>query len=128
MNEHNLESAINSYLECALWSSIDDNCYPLDGDYSIDDCSDSLKVSAKNDILDFFELCQEAGLIGEYIERVGMVWGAQFGHDFWLTRNGHGAGFWDRGFGKLGGELTRLAKSYGTVDLYVTFTGEVTGE
>ena len=21
----------------------------------------------------------------------------QAGHDFWLTRNGHGAGFWDRG-------------------------------
>ena len=24
----------------------------------------------------------------------------QHGHDFWLTRNGHGAGFWDRGYKK----------------------------
>ena len=24
---------------------------------------------------------------------------AQAGHDFWLTRNGHGVGFWDRGLG-----------------------------
>lgn len=24
----------------------------------------------------------------------------QAGHDFWLTRNGHGAGFWDRGLGE----------------------------
>jgi len=24
--------------------------------------------------------------------------GEQIGHDLWLTRNGHGAGFWDRNF------------------------------
>ena len=27
---------------------------------------------------------------------------AQIGHDLWLTRNGHGAGFWDRGLGAQG--------------------------
>ena len=38
--------------------------------------------------------------------------------DFVLTRNGHGAGFWDRGIGEDGQELTRMAKAYGTVGLY----------
>ena len=47
------------------------------------------------------------------------------GHDFWLTRNGHGAGFWDRGLGELGDRLTGLAKPYGTVDLYITDDGKV---
>lgn len=30
----------------------------------------------------------------------------QASHDFWLTRNGHGAGFWDRGLGDVGDKLT----------------------
>lgn len=35
------------------------------------------------------------------------------GHDFAFTRNGHGAGFWDRGMGDLGERLTDAAKAYG---------------
>lgn len=30
---------------------------------------------------------------------------ARGGVDFWLTRNGHGAGFWDRGLGEVGDAL-----------------------
>lgn len=41
---------------------------------------------------------------------------AHFGHDFYLTREGHGAGFWDRGLGELGDYLTGIAKSYGSAD------------
>jgi len=43
----------------------------------------------------------------------------QAGHDLWLTRNGHGAGFWDRPdvYGEaLAQELTRVAKSMGSSD------------
>lgn len=44
---------------------------------------------------------------------------AQNGHDFWLTRNRHGAGFWDRGHPEdIGMHLTRDAHVYGSVDLY----------
>jgi len=32
----------------------------------------------------------------------------QAGHDFWLTRCGHGAGFWDRGLGEYGDTLSGL--------------------
>jgi hypothetical protein len=49
---------------------------------------------------------------------------AQVGHDFWLTRNGHGAGFWDRWSGGTEGERhgdvpTEASKPYGTSDLYI---------
>lgn len=44
----------------------------------------------------------------------------QAGHDFYLTRNGHGAGFWDRGLGALGERLTRACKPYGESALYGT--------
>lgn len=37
----------------------------------------------------------------------------QAGHDFALTRNGHGAGFWDRGLGDRGDRLTQASKPYG---------------
>ena len=36
------------------------------------------------------------------------------GHDFALTRNGHGTGFWDRGLGRIGDMLSNECKPYGT--------------
>lgn len=41
---------------------------------------------------------------------------AQAGHDFWLTRNGHGTGFWDRPEiyrDYLVGKFTKIAESFG---------------
>ena len=32
----------------------------------------------------------------------------QAGRDFWFTRNGHGVGFWDRGLGQVGDDLSEL--------------------
>lgn len=40
------------------------------------------------------------------------------GHDFWFTRNGHGAGFWDRGLGAIGDRLSSMSRPYGSSDLY----------
>lgn len=37
----------------------------------------------------------------------------QHGQDFALTRNGHGAGFWDRSYGELGDKLSDAASVYG---------------
>jgi hypothetical protein len=34
------------------------------------------------------------------------------GHDFWLSRNGHGTGFWDRELGEVGDKLHEAAKAY----------------
>jgi hypothetical protein len=42
----------------------------------------------------------------------------QHGTDFWLTRNGHGAGFWDRDYGDLGDKLTAFAEKFGEVHIY----------
>ena len=44
----------------------------------------------------------------------------QAGIDFWLTRNGHGAGFWDGGWPKVAGKrLTEASHRYGEINLYV---------
>ncbi len=47
------------------------------------------------------------------------------GHDFWLTRNGHGAGFWDRGFKEDGEELADHARIYCAVEVYCEYDGKV---
>ncbi len=44
---------------------------------------------------------------------------AHAAHDYELTRNGHGAGFWDGDWPEAEGEaLTKLAKAEGELDLY----------
>ncbi|KKN48353.1 hypothetical protein LCGC14_0653880 [marine sediment metagenome] len=44
----------------------------------------------------------------------------QAGHDFWLTRNGHGAGFWDGDWNEPYGEmLTAGSKQYGEFQPYL---------
>lgn len=43
----------------------------------------------------------------------------QLGHDFWLTRNGHGAGFWDGDWPENGEALTDISNSFGEVNLYL---------
>jgi len=53
-----------------------------------------------------------------------MSWGA-LGHDLWLTRNGHGAGFWDRGLGDLGKNLTDSAHALGAVYLLIGDDGRL---
>lgn len=51
----------------------------------------------------------------------------QAGHDFWLTRNGHGAGFWDGDWPESGDALTEASKAFGIVDIYVGDDGLIYG-
>lgn len=50
---------------------------------------------------------------------------ANAGNDFWLTRNGHGAGFWDRDLGDDGDLLTDIADSFPAIDAYMGDDGKV---
>jgi hypothetical protein len=44
----------------------------------------------------------------------------QHGHDLALTRNGHGTGYWDRGYGATGQVLTSAAHRLGEITWEVT--------
>ena len=80
-----------------------------------DGWSDALVERIERDCAEFQEINAEA--LAEY-EEAGFDL-AQAGHDFWLTRNGHGAGFWDRDLpGDLGDYLTNACRSFGSLDLY----------
>ena len=105
-----------SYLAAALWTSHDDNEEPLDKNYDITDVSEESAMKAEKDCADFM---QRAGSLLEGIDP------EQAGHDLWLTRNGHGAGFWDRGLGEVGQQLSDIARSMGGSDAYVGDDGKV---
>lgn len=119
MSDEN-ERFLNAYIECALWSSTDNaddsGGQPLDENYDETDLTPETLAEFKRDC----EAFQEANAADlEHLDP------AQAGHDFWLTRNGHGAGFWDRGLGELGERLSKASKVYGSVDLMVDSDGKI---
>jgi len=114
-----LDDFVRAYLEVALWSSHDDDSNPLD-QYDFSKIATSELYAA---IEDCYLFRREAGkLLKEWSDE-------QAGHDFWLTRCGHGAGFWDRGK-KHGDALTALV-GHGTQfpsrDLYIGDNGLIYG-
>ena len=127
------EAFLRAYIECALWSS----CGPEDGPYACEnldqwfdsgDIAPECLASMREDCEDF--IASNAADLAEYCKRIGNEqWSgeARAGHDFWLTRNGHGAGFWDRGLGELGERLSQAANVYLGVDLYPGDDGKVYG-
>lgn len=104
------EAMLRAYLECAAWSSQDISYkeeHPADQDglpwsqEAVDkanaDCVAFLSKIDMDAVEDFDQL----------------------GHDFWLTRNGHGAGFWDGDWPEpLASELTKLSKAFGELNVY----------
>ena len=109
-----MDKFTSAYIEAALWSSMDESDEqggePLDANYGIDDISPETLASILDDCKAFQQ--DHAEDIDSELERAG--------HDFWLTRNGHGAGFFDGDWGDdIGHRLTEASELYGSVDLYV---------
>jgi len=114
------EDFIIGYLEAAEWCGIHDaneDAEEMASERDVDFTWDrDTAHEAAMDCLDFLATAPEGG-IPEYGHPVYSDANLA-GHDFWLTRNGHGAGFWDRGLGDLGKALTEHCKPYGEVCLF----------
>lgn len=109
---YDLSAFLDGYVQCALWSSIDDAGRPLDDAKGPQNIPASTLASMREECQAFINSnIADLKSSGQSEE--------QAGHDFWLTRNGHGAGFWDRGLGKIGNRLTASSKAAGSSDLYV---------
>lgn len=121
-----LDDFTKGYLECLYWSSSKEDPDNPDSDgnfeeHSFDEMAvDSLKRCA-SDCKAFQE--DNAASLSEAYEKPGYT-DAYAGHDFCLTRNGHGAGFWDRGLGAVGIALTKASEEYGDINLYL-FRGKI---
>jgi len=116
-----IDAFTRAYIETALWSSNDESDErggePMDANYSVDDLSDEAIERMARDCTRFRELA------GENIHGLDETTVA---HDFWLTRNGHGAGFWDGDYEQtLGDDLTRLSETFGACWLGVGDDGTI---
>lgn len=83
-DELRLKIFTDNYLECAGWADMQEDNDPLLAEASY---SGELLSEAKTDCKAFLEV------VGDKLPDDLL---SQAGHDFWLTRNGHGTGFWDR--------------------------------
>ena len=98
---------VAAYLEAAVWAD-----KPDDEDWS------NANWSTQALDLAYFECCAFLRLAKWHIKRWDME---QLGHDFWLTRNGHGTGFWAREFGTEENRdaLTELSRTFGPSYVYM---------
>lgn len=138
MKRPELDEFEYAYVVAALWASTCDMMVngrlkrdvEMDHRYGPEDMEHDTLVIMKTECGIFRrmarELLEKAEHLGEYAKCVNGYTAAQrAGHDFWLTRNGHGAGFWDRGLETPDGEdvgqkLTDLAHSFGEAHLWVS--------
>lgn len=114
-----LQLMTDAYITAMHWASTDENGDPLDNyptaaeakDIAATTCNNFLKVHGD-------DLAIVMGLHPHYGYE-------QAGHDLFLTREGHGAGFWDRDLGHYGDVFTKYCQSIGAADPYVGDDGYV---
>lgn len=134
-----MEDATEAYIETLLWTGQDwsEVCDDDDETCAYDHSTCEVNPSTLDDSYSAFDIAPDA--LNEITEDVrnfiddawDNITGSEdvtaevMGRNFALTRNGHGAGFWDLGLGVLGDELTKAAKVYGEQNLYVGDDGQL---
>jgi len=108
-----LNAFLSAYIDCSLWSSFDDNQQSLDRNYSAKDIDPVTMAQMEADCLKFYTENNLEELSNQELKHAG--------YDFWLTRNHHGAGFWDGDWPEPFSTLaTTAARGFGPFDLSVT--------
>lgn len=127
-----LDDITRSFLVTALWSSTDDSDPETGGDhmdanYDLEDIAPTTIEWATRECQAFLAKCGNALCDGVLIRNSsGSTPEQMAGHDFWLTRNGHGAGFGDGDWADpLDDMLRKLAKTFRQVDLYIGDDGHI---
>lgn len=126
MSTNNLDQFTRGYIAAALWSSTDEEGEFLDASYDAEDIAPETLQAMIEDCQDFQQAQAEA--LSMYCDiRAGSVADCMnsAGIDFWLSRNGHGAGFFDRGREPVFKELQEAARVYCGVDLYIGDDGKI---
>lgn len=106
---------IQGYQICALWTSTKDDGSTMD-EYGIDAIAPESDKRMEADCDRF---------IAANRRDLSRIEPGQAGYDLWLTRNGHGTGYWDRDLGGRGDRLTAAAKALGGCSLYLGDDGKI---
>ena len=111
-----LDEFTRDYLTAAEWTDCNEDREEM---AEATQFADSFIAKARDDCADFQRA--NASWLAKYQELTGYAGGT----DFWLTRNRHGAGFWDRGNHAVFRLLTEAAHSHGSAELYAGDDGLV---
>lgn len=125
VRKYDIDVILNSYISCMLWTEEEPLFLDENGEYSNPDdivvsedmISEDDKYEMKKEIKWFIELAGDT---------INYVTDDMLGYDLWLTRNGHGAGFFDRDLPKhVLDTFEELCDILGTVDLYLGDDGNL---
>jgi hypothetical protein len=109
-----IEAVLFQYAATGLWSELDPQGTPLCATYGVGDIDTKSLDAMADDVIAFLDSCT-----AERPHVFDTLTTGQIGHNFWLTRNRHGAGFWDLGLGERGQWLTQMAHPFGECRLVV---------
>lgn len=125
--QDSLSEFATAYIVAALWSSIDDDGNPLDDGYGREDIAPDTIQAMLADCRAFYTAHESAiHCDGGPTGPDGSSQTEMAGNAFWLTRCGHGAGFWDGDWPEPHAtELSDSAESFGDFDLYVGNDGKI---
>lgn len=120
MEFKDLDTFTCGYIECMLW----EDCGPDTelGGLTFDDIAPATLEKIVADCSKFqrdnTEALNASGMCDYDYSRAG--------HDYWLTRQGHGAGFWDGDWLEpYATKLTEASKAFGNCDLYKSDDGQL---
>jgi hypothetical protein len=131
-----LDAFTSGYIMAALFSTNDGSDgsggVPLDDNYGAEHISPETLAIFKADCARFQEFYGECIAEAVYTGCPPLDCGSppreHAGIDFWFTRNGHGAGFWDGDWNEPAASvLTAASKSFGEFDLEVGDDGLIYG-
>lgn len=119
-SDSEIDIATNQAMVTLLWQAGDmtdeeGNCVgpTWDSRYDVDDFPESQRAAMRAKLAAFMEAnlidLVKTGHVAGIENNIGRL--EQIGHDYVLTTAGHGAGFWDRGYGEAGDRLTEACKA-----------------
>lgn len=124
-NDANCAAFFKCYTATALWSSFDNDSLDLD---LAQETLDAMQADCER----FYNEqcgaihCENAPVARDFDGPIAAREAGMAGHDFWLTRCGHGAGFWGGDWPEpYATQLTDAAHAFGNVDLYIGDDGKI---
>jgi len=128
-----IQAMVRGYLSAMVWTTTDDDGNTCDDmEPSTDARAEALAIvtafydANHNDLGAYIDLriAEVGSTYNPHTARQLEAYGFA-GHDLWLTSQGHGVGFWDRGHGRVGERLTKAAKVFQGCSAYTTDDGYV---
>lgn len=117
LDENYVRGMAQALVECAVWTHPEND----EGVNEVEQANAGWSEVMGDDEKEVLDECRAfAALAGEDLDDIPAT---SAGHNFWLSRNGHGTGFWDRGWEDKGDRLHELARSFGEADLHLSEEG-----